>query len=99
MVRRQQGLTLMSFVIVLVVVAFFALVVMKLFPMYSEYNNLADKDSNYKPHAGLKIVVPGGRREFISWRSPRTVRPGRAAPPRGAASSSASTGGTITAPL
>ena len=40
MVRRQQGLTLMSFVIVLVVVAFFALVVMKLFPMYSEYNNL-----------------------------------------------------------
>ena len=40
MVRRQQGLTLMSFVIVLVVVAFFAVVVMKLFPMYSEYNNL-----------------------------------------------------------
>ncbi|HOA22432.1 MAG TPA: LysM peptidoglycan-binding domain-containing M23 family metallopeptidase [Aggregatilineales bacterium] len=38
--------------------------------LYSEYNNLADKDSNYKPPAGLKIVVPGGRREFISWRSP-----------------------------
>jgi hypothetical protein len=37
---RQHGLTLMSFIIVLVVVAFFALVVMKLFPMYSEYNNL-----------------------------------------------------------
>ena len=40
MVRRQQGMTLMSFVMVLVVVGFFALVVMKLFPMYSEYNNL-----------------------------------------------------------
>ena len=40
MVRRQQGITLMSFVIVLVVVGFFALMVMKLFPMYSEYNNL-----------------------------------------------------------
>ena len=40
MERRQQGITLMSFVIVLVVVSFFALVVMKLFPMYSEFNNL-----------------------------------------------------------
>ena len=40
MVRKQQGMTLMSFVIVLAVVGFFALIVMKLFPMYSEYNNL-----------------------------------------------------------
>ena len=40
MERRQQGITLMSFVIVLVVVSFFAVVIMKLFPMYSEYNNL-----------------------------------------------------------
>lgn len=40
MVRKQQGITLMSFVMVLIVVGFFALLVMKLFPMYSEYNNL-----------------------------------------------------------
>jgi Tfp pilus assembly protein PilE len=40
MVRRQQGMTLMSFIIVLVVVGFFAMVIMKLFPMYSEYHNL-----------------------------------------------------------
>lgn len=40
MARRQQGITLMSFVVVLVVVGFFALVTMKLFPMYSEYYNL-----------------------------------------------------------
>lgn len=40
MARRQQGITLMSFVLVLVVVGFFALVAMKLFPMYSEYYNL-----------------------------------------------------------
>ena len=40
MERRQQGITLMSFVFVLVVVSFFAVVVMKLFPMYSEFNNL-----------------------------------------------------------
>lgn len=40
MQSRQQGITLMSFVVVLVVVGFFALMAMKLFPMYSEYNNL-----------------------------------------------------------
>lgn len=40
MASRQKGITLMSFVVVLVVVGFFALMAMKLFPMYSEYNNL-----------------------------------------------------------
>lgn len=40
MVSKPRGITLMSFLIVLVVVGFFALVVMKLFPMYSEYYSL-----------------------------------------------------------
>ena len=40
MVRKQQGITLMSFVMVLVVVGFFALMAMKLFPMYSEFHNM-----------------------------------------------------------
>ena len=40
MVSKPRGMTLMSFVIVLVVVGFFALIIMKLFPMYSEYYNL-----------------------------------------------------------
>lgn len=38
--------------------------------LYSEYNNLAEENSSYTPPAGLKLVVPGGRRDFISWRSP-----------------------------
>ncbi|GAB2505380.1 DUF4845 domain-containing protein [Arenimonas alkanexedens] len=40
MLRKQKGITLMSFVIVLVVVGFFALMAMKLFPMYSEFQNM-----------------------------------------------------------
>lgn len=40
MERKQKGITLMSFIIVLAVMGFFALITMKLFPMYSEYNNL-----------------------------------------------------------
>lgn len=40
MVRKQQGITLMSFVMVLIVVGFFALIAMKLFPMYTEFHNM-----------------------------------------------------------
>jgi Tfp pilus assembly protein PilE len=40
MASKQRGLTLMSFIIVMVVVAFFAVVAMKLFPVYNEYNSL-----------------------------------------------------------
>src|SRR5690554_743178 len=37
MKRKQKGMTLLGFVIVLSVVGFFAYVAMRLFPMYSEY--------------------------------------------------------------
>ena len=40
MVRKQQGITLLSFVVVLVVAGFFALMAMKLFPMYNEFFSL-----------------------------------------------------------
>ncbi len=38
--------------------------------LYSEYNDLKDYDSTYVPPAGLRIVIPGGRREYISWQAP-----------------------------
>lgn len=47
MVSKPRGMTLMSFMIVLVVVGFFALVVMKLFPMYSEYFSLKGVMNEY----------------------------------------------------
>ena len=37
MQRKQTGITLIGFVVVLAVVGFFAFIAMKLFPMYSEY--------------------------------------------------------------
>ena len=40
MESRQKGITMLSFLMVVVVAGFFALMAMKLFPMYSEYNNL-----------------------------------------------------------
>ena len=53
MARNQKGITLMSFVIVLVVVGFFALVAMKLFPIYSEHHNLKAvmKEFSAQPNA------------------------------------------------
>jgi murein DD-endopeptidase MepM/ murein hydrolase activator NlpD len=52
--------------------------------LYSEYNDLADYDSTYVPPAGLRIVVPGGRREYISWRAPiRTGTQSGSANPEG----------------
>ena len=58
MVRKQQGMTLMSFVMVLVVVGFFALVVMKLFPMYSEYNNLKGVMEAFARAPGAASMTP-----------------------------------------
>lgn len=38
--------------------------------LYSEFNALSTYNSAYVPPAGLRIVVPGGRREYISWQAP-----------------------------
>lgn len=38
--------------------------------LYSEYNTLSDKDSLYVPPEGLRLVIPGGRRNYISWQAP-----------------------------
>lgn len=54
--RRQQGMTLLSFIIVLAVVGFAAFIGMKLFPMYQEYFAVrtAMKELAADPAAGGK---------------------------------------------
>lgn len=37
MKRNQQGITLISFILILAVVGFFAYILMRLFPVYTEY--------------------------------------------------------------
>lgn len=58
MARNQKGITLMSFVIVLVVVGFFALVAMKLFPIYSEYYNLKGVMDEYAAQPNSASIAP-----------------------------------------
>lgn len=38
--------------------------------LYSDYNRLSQEDSTFIPPAGLHIVVPGGKRQYISWQAP-----------------------------
>jgi hypothetical protein len=58
MVSKPRGMTLMSFVIVLVVVGFFALVAMKLFPMYSEYFSLKSVMKEYAAQPNSAAIPP-----------------------------------------
>ncbi|NDJ36673.1 MAG: M23 family metallopeptidase [Chloroflexi bacterium] len=38
--------------------------------LYSPYNTLSEQSSSFVPPQGLNLIVPGGRREFISWQAP-----------------------------
>ena len=58
MERKQKGITLMSFLIVLVVLGFFALMAMKLFPMYSEYNNLKGAMNEFAATPNAASMTP-----------------------------------------
>ena len=55
---RQHGITLMGFLMVLVVVGAMALIVMKLFPMYTEFYNVKGAMAEFaaSPGSGNKAV-------------------------------------------
>src|SRR5690606_12444166 len=58
MKRKQHCITLMSFVMILVVVGFFALIAMKLFPMYSEYYNLKGVMKDFAAQPNTAAMTP-----------------------------------------
>lgn len=57
-VKKQSGLTLMSFLIVLVVVGFFIFIGMKLFPVYNEYWSVATDMKGLAAEPGVKQLSP-----------------------------------------
>lgn len=58
MKRNQRGMTLLSFVIVLAVVGFFAYVGMKLFPMYSEFYSVKQALKGLQQEPGIGNQEP-----------------------------------------
>lgn len=52
--RRQHGITLIGFAIVLVIVGFFAYAAMKLIPVYSEYFSVVKSMKSLQSDAGIQ---------------------------------------------
>ena len=56
--RSQTGISLMGFVIVLAVVGFFAFLLMKIFPAYSEYYNVVSAMEKVRKEPGAARWTP-----------------------------------------
>jgi hypothetical protein len=73
MKRKQGGMTLIGFVIVLAVIGFFAYIGMKLVPMYSEYYAVKSALKGLKNEPGIANQAPAKiqdlffRRLYISY--------------------------------
>lgn len=63
---RQRGLTLLGFLIVLIVVAFFGLIIMKLFPVYSEWYAVRRSLSALQQEPGVAAKTPEMIRESLN---------------------------------
>ena len=71
--RKERGMTLLGFVIVLAVVGFFAYVAMRLFPMYQEYYSVRSAMKGLAAEPGIGTQDPARiqdlffRRLYISY--------------------------------
>lgn len=63
--HSQKGLTLLGFIIVVVVVGMFALVGMRLFPIYSEYYNVVGAMENLKNQPEISTKSPSQIKELF----------------------------------
>ena len=63
--RKQRGITLMSFVVVLAVVGFAAYIGMKLFPMYQEYYSVRTAAKSLANEPGVGDMDPSKIQELF----------------------------------
>lgn len=63
--RRQEGLTLLGFLLVVVLIAVIALVGMRLFPIYSEYYNVVGSMESLKNQPGIGAKSPDEVKELF----------------------------------
>lgn len=56
--KRQQGITLLGFVMLLMVVGVFAFVGLKLFPVYSEYYSVVSDMKGVQSEPGVATMSP-----------------------------------------
>ena len=58
MKRKQSGITLMSFLVVLIIVGFAAFIAMRLFPMYQEYYSVKSALKGLSNEVGVSDMDP-----------------------------------------
>jgi len=68
MKRYHSGMTLIGFVFVLIVAGFFAFLIMRLFPVYSEYYSVVSSMKGIQSEAGVATMSPAKIRDLLSRR-------------------------------
>lgn len=65
---RQSGMTLLGFAFVLAIAGFFAFLIMRLFPVYSEYYSVVSDMKGLAAEQGVATMSPERVREMLNRR-------------------------------
>lgn len=68
MKRYHSGMTLIGFVFVLIIAAFFAFLIMRLFPVYSEYYSVVSAMKGLQAEPGVSTMPPAKIRDLLNRR-------------------------------
>ena len=68
MKRYHSGMTLIGFVFVLIIAAFFAFLIMRLFPVYSEYYSVVSSMKGIQSEPGVASMPPAKIRDLLTRR-------------------------------
>lgn len=68
MKRYHSGMTLIGFVFVLIIAAFFAFLIMRLFPVYSEYYSVVSSMKGIQSEPGVASMPPAKIRDLLNRR-------------------------------
>jgi len=68
MKRYHSGMTLIGFVFVLIIAAFFAFLIMRLFPVYSEYYSVVSSMKGIHSEPGVASMPPAEIRDLLNRR-------------------------------
>lgn len=63
--QKQKGITLIGFVVILAVVGFFAFIIMRLFPVYSEYYGVVQALKAVQTEPGIAQKTPEQIKESL----------------------------------
>lgn len=63
---RQRGITLLGFLVVMMVLGFFAFLIMRLFPVYSEYHSVVSAMKGLQSEPGIGQMPPERIRTLLT---------------------------------